>query len=328
MKRLLVIITLFAALLLSAYDVMLIPTLTVNVADQLQHVPLNRGLFVPSVYSVERGQPFSLYFFIGLKEAAVQDTELAGTLMLKDPAGKKKKLFKDIVLFKLTGKSSGVIAAESRVDAVFEPSDKSGDYEYTLILRDSAGKEKVVKAVVTLADTLIDSTPMDSEKMSDFLHNYYRRPQPGRVFAAWHFYLTSGAKLQQEKEGGRFNPSAVLLSFCEIFKLNPQYHDKLAAMSSSAPVDCHAYYAFVFAGLGKEFLEKYRKVIHPEIMILTDRLNGEDPFAVTAITEPFHADMAWARFFATGEFDVIKMDSWCRIKRKKTVDCFLQQIGP
>ena len=56
MKRLLVIITLFAALLLSAYDVMLIPTLTVNVADQLQHVPLNRGLFVPSVYSVERGQ--------------------------------------------------------------------------------------------------------------------------------------------------------------------------------------------------------------------------------------------------------------------------------
>jgi hypothetical protein len=109
----------------------------------------------------------------------------------------------------------------------------------------------------------------------------------------------------------------VLLGFCEILKVNPQYQDEFAAMSRQAAVEDHAYYAFVFAGLGEDFLKKYAGVIAPDVMTLVKRLDGEDPFALKEITQAYHLDMLWGKFMVTGRFEPISL--LCRELRNRPV---------
>ena len=317
MKRLMILFMFFASCLLAAWEPFLALTLQRNMTDQVQYVMPERPLNITSVYRVETGQPFHIETAFILKEKAAKKISFTGSLKLIAPDGKVSEIFSNRDCGWVKAGDGGIFIAPFQVIVSFEKSDKKGKYRIELTMKDDSGNAKVTSREIEFVDSCVDRTPMDEKGFNRFLNFYYRDPQPGRIFAAWDYYLTTAVVKQKEKEGRNFNPSAVLLGFCEILKVNPQYHDEFAAMSRQAAVENHAYYAFIFAGLGKDFLKKYAGVINPDILTLVKRLDGADPFALKEITQAYQLDMLWIKFMVTGEFEPIRL--LCKELRKRPV---------
>lgn len=305
MKKLWLVLTLFAAVLLAADEVLCIPALVVNGTDQLQYVPANRGLSFVRVSEVEYGQPFAINFFLFLEKQVKEKTPVYGSLIIKEPSGKVVEALKDHLFFELQEQNFGVVAANSFLSVIFENSDFPGKYEYIFTLQHPQQGEMSVTAAVELKKSIVDNKVMERKEFSSFMTTYYREPKPSRLLAAWNFYINEGITIQQAVEKDNFNPMANLTGFYELFKLNPQFHDELAAASSKVVPEKQVYYAVLFAGLGKEFLEKYRSQIDPEIRQAVQRIS-DDPFAIETVTAGYHLDMLWMKFFITGAFEPVK----------------------
>ena len=67
LKRLGMIFALTLTFALAAFDVMLIPTLMVNIEDQVKFVPSEHGVYIHTVRQVGPGQPFHLKLALSLK---------------------------------------------------------------------------------------------------------------------------------------------------------------------------------------------------------------------------------------------------------------------
>ena len=305
MKRLATLFSVLTALASYALEVLCIPTLAINIQDQIQYVMTNRGIHIPLAGKVEAGQPFTLYTAVASREKLKQPLKLTATLTVKDPDGKEKNALQNVPLFNIPAGASGVFSSGSYIRGVFEPEDKLGKYSYTLTLKDDNGKTFRAESSLELVSSVIDRKTMDAEEFNKFAQ-YYRSPRPGRLLAAWEYYLNDGSTAQRKKEGKNFNPMAILCGFAELFKINPQFHDELTAMSRKAPSGKHGYYAVVFAALGKEFLDKNRKNINPEIIKLTDSFKGKDPFAFIEVSHASQLDVLWMKFFTTGKFEPVK----------------------
>ena len=289
-----------------ALEVLFFPTLAVNTDDQLNYVMPHRGIYVPLVSRVEVGQPLKLTVSVAGKEKFAEPLKLTATLISKAPDGKEKTAFKDVPFFDIPAGAQGILSPGKYIGGVFEKGDPPGKYTYTLILKDAGEKSYRAECSLELVPQISDDKAMDAAEFRKFFSSYYRNPRPDRIFAAWNYYLGEGVAIQRKKEGKNFNPMAVLKGFCELFRINPQFHSRLAAMSREVPSGKYGYYAIVFGGLGKEFLEKYSKSINPEILKIVAGFKGRDPLAFKDVVHASQLDVLWVEFFITGKFEPVR----------------------
>ena len=130
------------SLAVAAYDVHFVPTLIVNVADQVQYVMPERGITVPRATQVERGQPFALETAVAIREPLKEPLKLLAAVDMKRPDGSVKNYFKDKVFFEIPTGGKGVFFSRFAIRCEFEPEDKSGEYVWTLTLRDQNGEKQ------------------------------------------------------------------------------------------------------------------------------------------------------------------------------------------
>ena len=264
MKRLSIILTLLSALCLFGYDLMVFPTLMVNLTDQINFIMPNRGLQIATVSKVERQQPFSLNIAIGIKKPLEHELKLIGEVVVTAPDGKQNTVQKDKELFALPAGAKGVIFSGSFLSISFDPPDKTGKYQFSVTLKDASGKVKKQSVEVELVDSIIDFRMMDGKEFSKFLTFYYAAPQPERLLAALNYFLSEGiTELRTKKRATQALP--IFWSLANIFRSNPQFFDELAKMSGKdKPKD--QYLAILFYNIGKEFTDSYKKQINPHIL--------------------------------------------------------------
>ena len=306
MKRLSIILTLLSALCLFGYDLMVFPTLMVNVTDQINFVLPNRGLQITTLSKVERLQPFSFNIAIGLKEPLAHELKLIGDVAVTAPDGKQTAVLKDKVLFSLPAGSRGIIFSKTFLSVSFDPPDKNGKYQFTATLKDPSGKYavKTQSANVELVDAITDFRMMDSKEFTNFLTFYYATPQPERLLAALNYFLSEGiTELRTKNRATQALP--VLWSLAKIFRSNPQFFDELAKMSGTdRPKD--QYLAILLYNIGKEFTEPYKSKINPHILKQMSRYKKPLISDDEEVRFPQQLDLLWGEFFATGKFAPIK----------------------
>lgn len=315
MKRWLLLIALFTVGMLFAWEPFMALTLQTNVADQVKFVMPNRHLHFSAVSKVEQDQLFQMEIAFITRNKAVNGKKFTGFVTVFTPDGKRRVVLSERPVGSIPVGGQGVFTSDLKCRIGFDHEEKPGVYRFELTLKDDAGNVKTITREIELVKSIVDNSPMDEKSFNEFIHFYYRDPKPGKFFAAWDFYLKTAVVKQQKKEGSNFNPSAGLLGFCEILKLNPQFHDEFAAMCGKAEVENHLYYAYICAGLGGDFMKKYEKVIHPDIKILVKRLGGQDPFVIDEVTAPYHLDMLWVKFTVTGSFEPVRL--LCRELRQR-----------
>ena len=304
MKRLSIILTLLSALCLFGYDLLVFPTVMVNLTDQLNFVMPNRGLQITTVSKVERLQPFSFNVAIGIKKTLEHELKLTGDVIVTAPDGKQNTILKDKELFALPAGAKGIIFSKSFIFVSFDPPDKNGKYQFSVTLKDASGKVKKQSAEVELVDSITDFRMMDSKEFSKFLTFYYVKPQPERLLAALNYFLSEGiTELRTKNRAKQALP--VLWSFAHIFRRNPQFFDELAKMSGKdKPKD--QYLAILFYNIGKEFTDSYKAKINPHILKQISRYKKPLISDNEEVRFPQQLDLLWGEFFAAGKFAPVK----------------------
>jgi hypothetical protein len=311
MKKHLVLLTFILSLLmnLSAADnVMIIPTLAVNVQDQFGYVPGNRALNMPTVKAVEPGQPFELFFFIPVKGPLTAGLKMNGTLTMRAPDGGEKVIFKDLPVFELPVGAKGFCHSAQSVRGKFDVRDARGDYRWTLQLTPVEGTfsgNLTCSAGINLKSSVSDRRAMTADEFAKFFRVYYRSPVPERILAAWEYYMTTGVAEQRKREGEGFNPLATLKGFAELFRNNPQFQDDLAEMSAKCPGDQVIFYALIFNSIGVDDLKKRQIIPDKRVQAEIVSLAGCDPLSISEISGGEHLDMLWGEFFITGRFEPV-----------------------
>ena len=304
MKRLSIILTLLSALCIFGYDLMVYPTLMVNLTDQIKFVMPNRGLQITTVSKVERLQPFSFNIAIGIKKPLERELKLIGDVVLTAPDGKQTTVLKDKELFARPAGAKGVIFSGSFLSVSFDPPDKNGKYQFTVTLKDAAGKVKKQSAEIELVDSITNFDMMDFKEFDRLLTYYYRNPQPGRLLAALNYFLTEGV-IKLRSKGKKASALPILWCFAKIFQHNPQFFDELAKMSGTdRPKD--QYLAILFYNIGKEFTESHKAQINPHILKQISRYRKPIMSETEEIRFPQQLDLLWGEFFATGKFSTIQ----------------------
>ncbi len=304
LKRLGTVLAFAATFVLAAYDVMLIPTLMVNIEDQIKFGSPGHGVYVHTVKQVEPGQPFHLKPALRLDDPAAHPLKIYGSLIRRAPDGSVAGIFDKRLLFDIPAGAKGVFFSNISLKAYFAADDACGGYEW--ILRCSGdGSEKRASAAVKLVESISDRSPVDEKQFDELFNNYYRLPAPERLLAAMDYFFTSGeAALRQKKRN--FDPRHILYGFVQALKLNPQFHDDLAQATLDAPEKYHLHYALIFAGLGKEAVMAQKELISPQVQVQIGQFLGRDPLAFTAVKAASHLDMLWMEFFVTGKFEPVR----------------------
>lgn len=307
-KLLLITVLQMTAFALFALDVNLIPSLGVNLFDQVTKVPSAFGLTVSSVRQVVRQQPFHVYFSLGKRDAADRDLKYNGVLVLIKPDGKREKIT-ETVFFDIPKGRKGVFISPVDMVMIFEKNDTAGIYFFELTISDSENpvKKETFSASVELLDRREKSSAKLTQKeFSKFFSKYYQNPQPDNLLPALRFFLDEGIDLMRKKKGSKFDPRHILHGFAVAFKLNPQLWRELAEMTVGSPDKDHLYYALIFAGIGKEAVMQNKEIIEPLVQVQIGQFAGKNPLDFQECSHPVHLDMLWMEFFVTGKFSPIE----------------------
>ena len=302
MRKLLILTSLLGMVrALGAYQVLFVPTLAVNVADQVRFVDPARGVAIHSVSRVERGQPFELCVAIVIREPLTAPLKLEGSVRGADAAAGATA----VEMFDLPAGAKGAFFAKTRVRGRFEAADRPGEFRWELVLRDPAtGERRTATAKLTLAERISDDRPMTRAEFNRFFSNYYRRPCPERLLAALKFFLGEGdAELRKKKRAGVLH---ILHGFALAFRLNPQFWDELAAATRGLPEHQRLYLALIFAGIGKPAVLSQKDAIDPQVAVQIAQFAGRNPLAFAEVKAPAHLDMLWMEFFVTGNFEPVR----------------------
>ena len=293
-----------ATLLVRAYDVLFMPTLAVNIYDQVQFVMPERGIHVPTVSRVERGQPFELSVAVMIREPLTAPLKLTGSIIAKAPNGKETQAVKPVEMFSIPAGGKGVFFSKLGVRGFFEPQDPTGEHRWILTLKDEAGETKTATAKIALADAISDAKPMDKAEFNKFFSHYYRQPKPERALAALRYFLSEGDAQMRKKKG--YNPIHILVGFSELFRLNPQFWDELAAATTNLSEEQQLSMALIFAGIGKEAVMSQKEVIDPQVQVQIAQFAGKNPLAFSEVKNAAQLDVLWTKFFVTGKFDPVR----------------------
>ena len=304
MKHFSIILALFCLLPLSGWELKVVPTLMVNVDDQVRFMLPGRALQIKTVSKVEPGQPFSVHAILVSKRPLVKGGKFAGHIALTSPDGKTVIPAENATMFELPDGARGVYVSNQLLKVTFDTPDRRGNYRFTLTVMDENNVAKSVSANIELVDSITDFRMMDVKEFNRLLYTYYTNPQPERLLAALNTYLTEGI-VEIRQRGKMVTVLNTLLCFARIFRNNPQFYDELAKMSGTDRPK-NQYLALIFYNIGEPFLSQYRDKINPHILKQISRYNRPLLSLDEQINYPQQIDLLWAEFFAYGKFATVK----------------------
>ena len=282
-------------------------TLAVNVDDQLANVPPHRPLHVPTVKQVTYGQRFHIRFVILKPKVVNGKINITGTLKKFDPDNSSSIIFKDQQLLDTKHTGKGVIVSRVILGIEHTPKDPAGVYRYQLTLtdRNDGGKSYTApENKVTLVKEASDLKPMERKEFDQLFENYYRSPKPERVLAAFDFLMKFNQQQQQAKK--KFTPEITLAWIAEVLKISPHlqvpFAKKYGKIKGSAN---RAFVALIVRGCGGE--KAMLPHLSPEIQRWLKLLGNKNPLAVTDVDNGLAMDLLWAKFFATGKYEPVKL---------------------
>lgn len=296
-KTLLMLAAVFAAALapVFAIEATVAPTLLVNLPDQWGGLPPGRPPYVTTAAKVVRHQPFRIEIIYGrmaLKDggAAVRPhLEMRYLADGRSPWDGALEMAEERFSCENTGTA---FLITGRSIATFEDGDRPGVYEITATVKDlNDGTEARATARIELL-----AEPPAPEPIADinaFLSTYYRAPQPERLLPAFRTVLAEILPKMRERQKQNFNPMPVAAFFIEALRLNPQLHEEFIRLRSEYedPFD-GGFLDLVLLNLGGKSAE----AVPPAERERLGRLS----FTVTEVTQPYHLDILWSQFFATG----------------------------
>lgn len=283
-------------------------TLAVNVDDQLANVPPHRPLHVPTVKQVTYGQRFHIRFVILKPKVVNGKINITGTLKKFDPDNSSSIIFKDQQLLNTSHTGKGVIVSRVILGIEHTPKDPAGVYRYQLTLtdRNDGGKSYTApENKVTLVKEASDLKPMDKKEFDQFFENYYRSPKPERVLAAFDFIMKLDAQMRQEKNR-KYQPEILLCHLAEVLKISPHLQVPFAKKYGKVKGSTNrAFVALIVRGCGGE--KAMLPHLSPSIRRYIKRLGKNNPLEVTEVKHGLAMDLLWAKFFATGSSEPVKL---------------------
>jgi len=299
-----ILVTICLTAPLWAWEVMVFPTLGVNIHDQVKFVLPKRGIYVPQLNQVERGQPYQIYYAVFLKEPAAKSLTLKGKAVMISPAG-KRTVVAEKEYFRLQKNSRGVFTSPYFVNVVMEDGDPDGVYTIEFTVSDGV-ESKTATGKITLAGKQRNTSPVTLEEFNKFFSSYYTAPKPERLLAVCRYFIHVAEPELQRKQKNRYDPRGALYALVQAFKLNPQLWRELAEMSATAENEKQQqFYALIFAGLGEEAVKTTKDAIPPEIQANIALFAGKDPWKFSQVTQAWQLDALWTEFMITGRFDPV-----------------------
>ena len=315
LKRCFLIAALLACASVFALQGKLMFTLAPNVPDQFVHIMPFRPPVIPFVGKCVRNQPVALHLVLA-NPASDKDGKVLveiESIRIVDPQGKEKEFVgsgKPMVALQGVKKTkrdfSGVLLA-GIWSLSAEDGDPLGKTRATVKLRDRGdGSTLECSAEIELVDKLPDASekPMTDRELGAFLTNYYLKPAPGKIPAAFEAFLRFDKKNCGVKKD--YDPLMWLCGFSALYKLNPQLRPALIRGAEKYPAVHKMYVAMILIEAGVP--ESELKDADPELKANFDKIKseGKSPLAFAAVSSPSQLDALWAAFFATGGFEPIR----------------------
>lgn len=308
LKKLAIFCALLSALALHAVDGALLATLAVNISDQIANVPPHRHLHIPACRQVTYGQKCFLRFAVLNPKVTEGKINIAATLKQIAPDNSEKVIFKDLQVLNTEHTGKGVIISPVSVTMQMEPQDPAGVYRFQLTLTDRNDGNKTFTAKeidITLKSNTDDLSPMDKKEFDQFFENYYRSPKPERVLAAFECIMKLDAQMRQEKNR-KYQPEILLCHLAEVLKISPHLQVPFAKKYGRVKGDFNrVYIAWLVRSCGGE--KAMLPHLSPEIQRYLKLLGDRNPLAVTDVDNGLAMDLLWAKFFATGKYEPVKL---------------------
>ena len=289
-------------------------TLAPNITDEFCHIMPYRFPLIPTVGRCVRKQQVTLVMLLANPAAdkdgrVLVEAERAWSI---EPDGSVKELVesgKPMPVLQGVKKSaqdfSGVMLSGFRVILRVEEGVPLGRMRLNIRLRDR-GDDSVLELSeeIEAAENLcgVPEQPMSFEEMSYFLGNYYRKPDPEKIPAAFAAFL----KFDEENVGQKknYDPLMWLRGFAELYKLNPHLRPALVGGAAAYSVIHKQYAALILAEA--EVGESELEGADPELRRMFDKVKGKSPLSFGDITNQAQLDALWMSFFTTGKFEPIR----------------------
>ena len=304
MKHFSIILTLLCLLPLSGWELKVVPTLMVNIDDQVRYTQPGRPLQIKTVSKVEPGQPFNVYAILIFKNPLAKGGKFSGHITLTSPDGKTVIPAESAEMFKLPDGARGIFISNRHMKVIFNAPEKRGSYRFTLTVQDENNVAKSVSSNIELVDSITDFRMMEMKEFNRLLYTYYVNPRPERLMAALNTFLTEGA-VEIRQRGTMTVALPTILCFARIFRNNPQFHDELAQMSGTDKPG-NRFLALLFHNIGEPFLTQYRDKINPHILKQISHYKKPLLYDNEKIDYPQQIALLWAEFYAYGKFATIK----------------------
>ena len=289
-------------------------TLAPNITDEFCHIMPYRFPFIPTVGRCVRKQQVTLVMLLA-NPAADKDGKVlveAERAWNIEPDGRVKELVepgRPVPVLQGVKKGaqdfSGVMLSGFRVILRVEEGVPLGKMRINIRLRDR-GDDSVLELSeeIEAAENLRGASepPMSFVEMSDFLGNYYRKPEPEKIPAAFAAFL----KFDEENVGQKknYDPLMWLCGFAELYKLNPHLRPALVSGAAAYSVIHKQYAALILADA--EVDESELEDSDPELRRMFDKIKGKSLLRFGEITNQAQLDALWMSFFTTGKFEPIR----------------------
>ena len=288
-------------------------TLAPNVADEFAHIMPYRAPSVPHVDRVVRHQPVQLVLAL-MNPAADADGKvlvLVESIRSISPSGKVKELVKagsPVVALqgvkKNPGDFSGIMLARTGGTMILEDRDPLGKWRVVFTVRDKGdGSTREFTAEIELVETLpgTPDKPMTAEEMGRFMTDYYKKPDPAKIPAAFEAFVKwDGAGKSN------YDPLMWLCGFAELYWLNPQFRPALIKAAAGYSQKHKLYVALILERAGAQ--ETELKDADPELkrLFAIVKSSGDSPLAFKEVTNPAQLDALWTMFLTTGKVEPIR----------------------
>lgn len=305
---LLLMLTLSAALPLSALEGSIVVTAQVNVPSQFAHILPRRPPLLTHVNQVVYGQPIRCHILLTKPALKEGHALVRGNFTLIGPNGKNTSLGKDSVL--LDAKcGSGVFLSPFMIVISIKSGEPSGEYTVKGELHDlnDDSRIRVASRPFRLQEPEYPEKTLTRSELSRLITFYYRDPKPHLIPAAFHSFLQWPApvEVKGKKREDRRN---ILAAFAELYRLNPQLWDTLPAEAQRLTrPDQYRNFAIVINAIGSDFEEKLRPRLSQPIIEELDRITARNPLLFRQVTKPWQLDVLWARFFVTGRPEPLRL---------------------
>lgn len=267
--------------------------------DQWAFLPPNVGPQLLTFDRVERRQFFAVYFlFRNYAVSKEQECKVDFDLSIDRPDG--KKYFDEKGLSAYAGKKERkeeLILWNHDLRIAFEPNDPPGEYVVNLKAYDRMGRtSSTVRETIRLVEEFPSEDFKDLDTLNHWLTNYYRKPDPSRLAAAFR----SSVKFECWKKDRA--PEMLCSFFAAAFRDQATLLKQMVKTRNSFDAETRKALFFLLAKGGvdeKLYAESMDAASIEEIA----KFKKETPFdpEKDKIAEPYHLDMLWYRFLATGQ---------------------------